>query len=110
MRCLWLPFGVATILLAPAWAARDDARSPYFALRVQQEYLKAKNPAEILSITHWCEAEIKTLNFKEVEAAMMRSIKALEVNDLAKAATHTKTVSKLDEQSAHLAKIICKPE
>src|SRR5258708_7061509 len=99
---------VLALFLAPSLVQAGNASTDNFALKMQDEYRKAKNQEEVASITAYCKAKIGSLSFKERDALSVQAIKLLEANKVDEANVLFKKVNSLEELDENLGKMVCK--
>lgn len=102
--------GVAlALLVVPSGLSAQSEASQEFILRVKEAYRTAKSPKETASVTMWCKATVKSFSFKEYNEAMTAGIRLMGNDKIDEANTYLKRANDLDEMSANLGKLICKP-
>jgi hypothetical protein len=96
---------LALFVFAPVYA---QTAADNFAIKVQEEYRKAKNAEEVASVTTHCKARISSFSFKERDALSVQAIKLLEANKIEEANVLFRKVNALEESDVNLGEKVCR--
>ena len=100
-----LAVGLALLFIAVAAKGGTDDD---FAAKIQDALRKAKNKQEVESVLMYCRDQIKAMNFKQHNQAMVAGLRAMEKNDIEEANKQLKLARQIDELSDNLGAVMCK--
>ncbi|WP_439926193.1 hypothetical protein [Nitrobacter sp. JJSN] len=103
MRKLVIGLALLLITVAANGETTDD-----FTAKMQGALRKAKNKQEVESVLMYCRAQIRAMNFKQHDQAMVAGLKAMEKNDIEEANKQLKRAREIDELSDNLGAVACR--